>query len=106
MHRLLEMTRRRAIRQAIVVVVAAFVGFAGIAQAAHFHRADTTHAGTDIRCSLCAHAERAPAPAVADAPVLFQIAWSLLLPVICAAVATATVTAAFRARAPPLLSLA
>jgi len=105
MDRVLERLRRRVTRHAIVTIVALFVGIAGIAQAAHFHRDDVrTHAGTDIRCLLCAHAERATAPAVAAPPLLFQIAWSILLPVICVAVATASVTAGFRARAPPLLS--
>jgi hypothetical protein len=106
MDRLLEMLRRRARRNAIVMIVALFVGVAGLVQAAHFHRDDArTHAGTDIRCLLCAHAERATAPAVAATPLLFQIAWSRLVPIACVLVATATATAAFRARAPPHLSL-
>jgi hypothetical protein len=89
-------------RHLIVTIMALSVGVAGIAQAAHFHRVDTQdHAGADIRCLLCAHSERAAAPSVAAAPLLFQIAWTLLLPILCVAVCAGTVTTAFRARAPP-----
>ena len=93
------MLRRRATRHVIVTILAVFVGLAGIAQAAHVHKAASSQA--DTQCLLCAHAERSAGPPVVPPAPRFQIAWFVLAASPAAQTYANAFFVRFRARAPP-----
>ncbi len=54
--------RQTRARRHIVLVVAAAILFAGIAQAAHFHKAELAGGNGDVHCLLCLYAASSAAP--------------------------------------------
>jgi hypothetical protein len=98
----LQSLRRPLLRQSLALLATVALLIAGFAQAAHFHKSDSTR-GTDthLQCLLCLHADRSAGP-----PVLPQAAAQSLLTIALVVVSAARFTASriprrYDARGPP-----